>query len=217
MVLLLISTNLEVLLINILMKNSIYLFSFICFLGASCLVSAQDSIKQLPIYDSTELNLMSSDTIPDYETKINKLKITGTIYESDGVTPAKDVILYVEQPDENGNFDLRETNDKRYVYHRSWVKTDANGRYTLYTFIPGGDRRFNQLQQVYPIIKEATKEAYVIETFLFDEDPLLTKTCRKRMAKKGDPTRILKLKSEDGIFVAERNITLKKDVVIAKS
>ena len=199
------------------MKNSIYLFSFICFLGASYLVSAQDSIKQLPIYDSTELNLMSSDTIPDYETKTNKLKITGTIYESDGVTPAKDVILYVEQPDENGDFDLRETNDKRYVYHRSWVKTDANGRYTLYTFIPGGDRRFNQLQQVYPIIKEATKEAYVIETFLFDEDPLLTKTCRKRMAKKGDPTRILKLKSEDGIFVAERNITLKKDVVIAKS
>lgn len=199
------------------MKNSIYLFSFICFLGASYLVSAQDSNKQLPIYDSTELNLMSSDTIPDYKTKTNKLKITGTIYQSDGVTPAKDVILYVEQPDENGDFDLREANDKRYVYHRSWVKTDANGRYTLFTFVPGGDRRFNQLQQVYPIIKEATKEAYVIETFLFDEDPLLTKTCRKRMAKKGDPTRILKLKTEDGIFVAERNITLKKDVVIAKS
>jgi len=199
------------------MKNSIYLFSFICFLGASYLVSAQDSNKQLPIYDSTELNLMSSDTIPDYKTKTNKLKITGTIYQSDGVTPAKDVILYVEQPDENGDFDLREANDKRYVYHRSWVKTDANGRYTLFTFVPGGDRRFNQLQQVYPIIKEATKEAYVIETFLFDEDPLLTKTCRKRMAKKGDPTRILKLKTEDGIFVAERNITLKNDVVIAKS
>lgn len=199
------------------MKNSIYLFCFICFLGSSCLVSAQDSNNQLPIYDSAELNLMSSDTIPDYETKTNKLKITGTIYESDGVTPAKDVILYVEQPDENGDFDLREANDKRYVHHRGWVKTDANGRYTLFTFVPGGDRRFNQLQQVYPIIKEASKEAYVLETFLFDEDPLLTKTCRKRMAKKGDPTRILKLKTEDGIFVAERNITLKNDVDIAKS
>ena len=51
--------------------------------------------------------------------KDEKLKLTGTIYLSDGVTPAKDVILFIEQPDENGNFDLRKDNEKRYVHHRA--------------------------------------------------------------------------------------------------
>ncbi len=208
------STNFGLSQIPTFMKNQFYFFSFICLFGTLNFINAQET---LPIYDYAALQLMSSDTIPDYESKANKLKLTGIIYESDGLTPAKDVILYVEQPDENGDFDLRETNDKRYVHHRSWVKTDADGRYTLYTFVPGSDRRYNQLQQMFPIIKESSKEAYELETFLFDDDPLLTKTCRKRMAKKGDPSRILKLKSVDGIFVAERNITLKPDEDSAKS
>lgn len=195
------------------MKNLILLFCLVCFYSAFNPIMAQKSNTnsdfKLPIYDRAEDQLRNTDTIPDFRSKTNQLKLTGVIYQSDGVTPAKDVILYIEQPDENGDFELRNKGDARYVLHRSWVKTDADGRYTFYTFIPGGDRRFNQLQQVHPIVKEATKQAYVLETFLFDEDPLLTKTCRKRMAKKGDPTRILTPKAVDGMLVAERNIVLK--------
>lgn len=203
----------------ILMKNRIALFCLICFYSAINPVVAQESNSILdfnsPIYDRAEEQLSSTDTIPDFRSKTNKLKLSGVIYQSDGVTPAKDVILYIEQPDEDGDFDLRKTGDARYVFHRSWVKTDADGRYTLYTFVPGGDRRYNQLQQIFPLIKAPSKQEYVVESFLFDEDPLLTKTCRKRMAKKGDPTRILKLKTENGIFVAKRNITLKADEDLA--
>lgn len=195
------------------MKNLITLLCLLCFCSAINPIAAQklnsNTDSNSPLYDRAEDQLSNTDTIPDYRSKTNKLKLTGIIYQSDGVTPAKDVILFVEQPDENGDFDLRRTGDARYVFHRSWVKTDADGRYTFYTFVPGGDRRFNQLQQVFPIVKQSSKEAYELESFLFDEDPLLTKTCRKRLAKKGDPSRILKLKSENGIFVAERNIILK--------
>ncbi len=195
------------------MKNLLLLFCLVCFYSAINPVMAQKSNTNsdfnLPIYDRAEDQLRNTDTIPDFRSKTNQLKLTGVIYQSDGVTPAKDVILYIEQPNENGDFELRNTGDARYVLHRSWVKTDADGRYTFYTFIPGGDRRFNQLQQVHPIVKEASKEAYILETFLFEEDPLLTKTCRKRMAKKGDPTRILAPKEVDGMLVAERNIVLK--------
>ncbi|MBU2929346.1 hypothetical protein [Winogradskyella psychrotolerans] len=201
------------------MKNLISFFCIVCFSSVFNSAVAQESNSILdfnsPIYDRAEDQLHNIDTIPDYRSKTNKLKLTGIIYQSDGVTPAKDIILFIEQPDEDGDFDLRNTGDARYVFHRSWVKTDADGRYTLYTFVPGGDRRFNQLQQIFPIVKEPTKGPYELETFLFDEDPLLTKTCRKRMAKKGDTTRILKPKTEDGILVAERNITLKADEVLA--
>ena len=150
------------------MKTTFSLISLIFLINSSSFISAQNVKKALPIYDKEDVNLRNVDTIPDYESKTNKLKISGVIYESDGVTPAKDVILYVQQPDENGDFDLIEENDKRYVNHRGWVKTDVDGRYTFYTFVPGGDRRYSQLQQLYPIVKEPSKDAYEVETFLFD-------------------------------------------------
>ena len=198
------------------MKNLIALFSIICFNSAFHIVAAQELKLNSPIYDRAINQMSNTDTIPDFRSKTSKLKLTGIIYQSDGVTPAKDVILFIEQPDEDGDFDLRNTGDARYVFHRSWVKTDSDGRYTLYTFVPGGDRRYNQMQQIFPLVKEPSKQEYQVDSFLFDEDPLLTKTCRKRMAKKGDTSRILKLKTEDGMFVAERNITLKADKTLAK-
>jgi len=203
-----------------------YLITFICFtffIGANSSISAQESIDnsenfldRSPVYDYTEARLNNTDTIPGFESKPNKLKITGTIYESDGITPAKDIILYIDQADENGDFDLRYSNEKRYVYNRGWIKTDADGTYTFYTYIPGNDRRYNQMQQLFPIIKEPSKDAYEIASFLFDEDPFLTKTCRKRMAKKGDLSRILKLKNIDGIYVVEKDIILNTEGVLAK-
>lgn len=201
----------------ILMKNLITLLCLLCFNGAFNSAAAQELKFNSPIYDRAEDQLSNTDTIPDFRSKTSKLKLTGIIYQSDGVTPAKDVILFIEQPNEDGDFDLRNTGDARYVFHRSWVKTNADGRYTLYTFVPGGDRRYNQMQQIFPLVKEPSKQEYQVDSFLFEEDPLLTKTCRKRMAKKGDTSRILKLKTEDGMFVAERNIILKVDENIAKS
>ena len=194
------------------MKKIATLICLICFFSSFITVVAQQTNNyadsKYPIYDRAEMLLKNVDTIPDSRSKANKLKLTGTIYQSDGVTPAKDVILFIEQPDENGDFELRNTGDARYVFHRSWVKTDADGKYTIYTFIPGNDRRYNQLQQIFPLIKEPSQSVYELETFLFDEDPLLTKACRKKIAKKGDPTRILELKKEEGLFIAQRDIIL---------
>jgi protocatechuate 3,4-dioxygenase beta subunit len=195
------------------MKNLPYLFCVIYFVSNFNVCTAQqlNTDYSSPIYDRSEDLLSHTDTIPDYRSKNNKLKLTGTIYKSDGITPASDVILFIEQPDEDGDFKLRKTGENRYVFHRSWVKTDADGHYTFYTFVPGNDRRYNQLQQIFPIVKEPSKQEYQLETFLFDEDPMLTKRCRKRIAKTSDNTRILKLKKEDGVLVAQRNIVLSSD------
>lgn len=199
------------------MKNII---AFICLVGLFSGINSAAAQKNIlkynsPIYDRDEALISPTDTIPDFKSKENQLKLTGIIYQSDGVTPAKDIILYIEQPNEHGDFELRKSGEERYVFHRSWVKTDAEGRYTFYTFVPGGDRRYNQLQQIFPLIKEPSKQEYVLDSFLFENDPLLTKTCRKRMAKKGDTTRILSPKMVDGMLVAERNIILKADQDLA--
>lgn len=170
--------------------------------------SSSNYIERHPIYDYTELQLNAVDTIPGFDSKPEKLQVSGTVYLSDGITPAKDVIIYMEQADEYGNFELKKENNKRYVENRGWVKTDANGKYTFYTYVPGGDRRYKLLQQLFIAIKETGQTEFNMESFLFDSDPLLTKRCRKQLTKKGDPSRILKLKKEGQLMIAQKNIIL---------
>ena len=197
------------------MKNLVYLLSMSFFLGNFCTLSAQESAEELPanykkrhaIYDYSENDLSNTDSIPDYASKPNPLKITGLVFLSDGVTPAKDVILYIDQQDENGEYDLRKQSDKRYVYHRGWVKTDADGHYTFYTFIPGKERRSTALKSIHLVIMEPGKVEQTWDAFIFDNDPLLRNSCRKKLAKKGI----------DNILSPEKNETMlvaKKDIVL---
>ncbi|SFZ91577.1 protocatechuate 3,4-dioxygenase beta subunit [Flaviramulus basaltis] len=203
------------------MKNLIILTCLTCFISTFNIVNAQETAslsdeipqnfkKRSPIYDYSEKQLNNVDTIPDFTSKSNKLKITGTIYESDGVTPAKNVLLFIHQTDEDGNFELKRENKKRYVHHRGWIKTDADGRYTFYTFVPGSYIYGNELKQILPIIKEPGKPEHKIETFVFDDDPLLKASCRDQI-EQTNPNRILHLDKEEGLFVAKRDIILGKE------
>jgi protocatechuate 3,4-dioxygenase beta subunit len=204
------------------MKNLLHLFCITCFISFFQTIQAQDSANVLeeipfdymtrsPIYDYSEKNLNNTDTIPGFETQENKLKITGTIFQSDGVTPAKDVILYINQPDANGEYDLKYENDKRYVYNRGWIKTDANGQYTFYTFIPGSYPHSKELRKINPIVKESGKPEYALYTWIFADDPFLTKACKKRLNKKGINNILTTLKKDD-IYVSNYNIVLPETV-----
>lgn len=172
-------------------------------------VLTDDYKKRSALYDYTEAKLNNTDTIPDFETKAQKLKITGTIYQSDGITPAKDVILYICQADEKGNFQLkRDSKKKRYVHHRAWIKTDADGKYTFYTFMPGKLLRTQELKQILRTIKEPGKPEQELAPFFFDDDPLiaeLTLACRADAAKS-----MLRLEEKDGMLVGTRDIRLIK-------
>src|SRR5262245_7578455 len=44
------------------------------------------------------------DTLPDYREAGSKMEINGTIYQSDGKTPAANVILYIYHTDQNGKY-----------------------------------------------------------------------------------------------------------------
>ncbi|WP_345190172.1 hypothetical protein [Algibacter agarivorans] len=200
------------------MKNLIYLLCFASFINANGMLNAQevgavlkevpsDYIGRNPIYDYSENRLNNTDTIPDFETQSAKLKITGTIFLNDGVTPAKDVILFIYQSDDNGDYEMKISNQKRYVHNRGWIKTDADGKYTFYTFVPGKYYGKGEFKTIHPVIKEPGKPEYKMYSFLFDDDPSLTKSCRKKLEKKGIDN-ILKLDKKEGMFVATRDIVL---------
>ena len=196
------------------MKNLLTLCCLACFMSAFYSLSAQEPTtslesykKRSPVYDYTEKHLNNTDTIPDFDSKPNKLKISGTIYQSDGITPASDVVLYVYQPDEEGNYEMkRDSNRKRYVYHRGWVKTDADGHYTIYTFMPGKYWRSRELKQIHRVIKEPGKPEYELASFFFNDDPLipdLTLSCRAKAVKS-----MLRLEQKDNMYVATKDIIL---------
>ena len=204
------------------MKNLItlicitYIFSFSNTINAQDIASSETIMptnykKRSPIYDYLEEKISNTDTIPDFNTKENKIKITGTIYLSDGVTPAKDVLFYVCQPDENGEYQLkRDEHRKRYVHHRGWVKTDADGRYTFYTFIPGKFLRVKELKQIHRVIKQPGQPEQEISSFFFNDDPLLADLTLEARAK--TISSMLKLEKEGDMYVATKDIKLSANV-----
>jgi protocatechuate 3,4-dioxygenase beta subunit len=207
------------------MKNLFTLFYVACFTGSFNTLSAQEPANNTaqtnPIYEYAEQQLNNTDTIPGFETMSNKLKITGTIYQSDGETPAKDVLLYIEQADENGDYQIKTKNNKRYMQHRAWIKTNADGQYTFYTFVPGAayDQitypRRRGLKKIYPIIKASNKPEYNLDALLFDNDPKLTKSCRKRLKRKGIDN-ILEPEKQGGLLVVTRDIVLEETATASK-
>src|SRR5688500_4807046 len=83
------------------------------------------------VFEYGNKKLSWSDTLPDFNDDGPKLEVPGTIYHSDGKTPARNVILYIYHTDQNGIYPVR-ANDggwaKRHGYIRGWIKTNADGK-----------------------------------------------------------------------------------------
>src|SRR5678815_4747756 len=83
--------------------------------------------------------LTNTSTLPDYNETGPKLEISGIVYQRDGKTPAKDVVVYVYHTDQTGHYtpapDAKGWG-KRHGRLRGWMKTDKNGYYHFYTLKP---------------------------------------------------------------------------------
>ena len=153
----------------------------------------------------------SIDTSPGWNQNGQKLLITGTIYKLDGRTPAPDVILYYYHTDINGKYSKQGDLDARVLRHgyiRGWVKSDENGKYSIYTVRPRSypDRDF--AAHIHPAIKEpAIEKEYYIDEFVFDDDPLLTADKRRAMENRGG-SGILRVLEKGDLQIAEHDIIL---------
>lgn len=148
-------------------------------------------------------------SLPDYNSKSQPFKISGILYMSDGITPAKDYVVTINQANENGDF---EVDEQKELVTRAVIKTNSKGEYTFYTYVPGTDRRYNKLQEIFMKVETADGAAYAMPTLLFDTDPGLTKRCRKQIAKRSDISRILKLNKVNDTYVVNRDMTLALDL-----
>jgi len=153
------------------------------------------------------------DTLPDYNEAGPKMEISGTMYHADG-TPAKDVVIYIYHTDQKGLYS-NPGNFKgasaRHGYIRGWMKTNEKGQYKFYTLQPASYPNTRALKHIHPVIKEAGKNAYWIDEFVFSNDPFLTPAMKHDGEKRGGAG-ILDLTEKNGILVGKRDIILGKNV-----
>jgi len=197
-----------------------FLLLAVIILTSSCIKSQNtNAIEKLiggpcegceAIYEYGDRFLNSVDTISGFTTSNQKIKITGTIYNNDGKTPAKDIILYAYHTDEKGIYPKRSSSkgwEKRHGFLRGWVKTNVSGNYTFYTLKPASYPNTSIPQHIHITVKEPDKNEYYIADIYFDSDPNLTESIRNRKDHRGG-NGIVKFSKNGQLLEAKRDIIL---------
>src|SRR6476620_5048584 len=154
--------------------------------------------------------LTNTAALPDHNEPGPKLEISGIVYQRDGKTPAKDVVVYVYHTDQTGHYtpapDAKGWG-KRHGRIRGWLKTDKNGYYHFYTLKPAAYPGTNIPAHIHITLKEPDKNEYYIDEYLFEGDPFLTTTERNRQVKRGG-SGIISLEQRNGMLHGKRDIIL---------
>lgn len=161
-------------------------------------------------YKKMDVKPQSIDTLPGFDTYEPKIKISGRIFQKDGKTPAKDVLLYIYHVNRDGLYEASDQPiawEQTHGQHRTWLKTDRNGAFTFYTFRPVAYPNTQEPEHIHIYVKEPNTIPYYIDSYFFESDPLLTADKRQTLKNRGG-SGIVKLKMEEGIWAANRDIIL---------
>jgi protocatechuate 3,4-dioxygenase beta subunit len=163
------------------------------------------------MYVAMPSNINSVDTSAGWNEPGQKMMVSGTVYKLDGKTPAAGVIVYYWQTDNNGLYSPSAAMDKgaaRHGHIRGWVKTGADGKYSIYTIKPVSYPNSNNPAHIHILIKEPDIEnEYYIDEFVFDDDKYVTAQIRNNQTKRGG-SGILHLKTNGNMQVAMHDIIL---------
>ncbi len=162
------------------------------------------------IFEYVNKELSSIDTLPGFELNNPKMRIQGTVFERDGETPAKNVIVYIYHTNRKGVYETK-GNEKgwarRHGIYRGWIKTDDTGKYIFYTFRPAPYPGRSEPAHIHFTVKEPDKNEYYIDSIVFEDDPLLSKNAGEKKNPRGG-NGIIKLIKEGDLLIAERDIIL---------
>ncbi len=174
-------------------------------IGGGC--EGCEVVNQCPVPFS---KLNWTDTLPDYHETGPKIVISGTIYQADAKTPAKDIVMYMYHTDQTGHYTNRNNESGmagRHGYIKGWLKTNATGQYKFYTLKPVAYPNRKAPAHIHPVIKEPGINEYYIDEFVFDEDPLLTASEKGKLEQRGG-SGIVHLQFKNGLYEASRDIVL---------
>lgn len=140
------------------------------------------------------------------------LLISGTIFQPDGVTPAKGITLYVYHTDTKGYYSQetsKGTPPKPRL--RGWMRTGADGRYEFHTIRPGSYPGTNAPQHIHASLSGPGYTEYWIDNYFFEDDPFISAEHRSTLSGRGGFQSIIALKRDaDGWLRGTRNLKLER-------
>ena len=206
------------------MRQSLNIFFVLILTSfASCAQQSSTSQRKLvgtcegceAIFEYEKKKISSVDTLPDFELKGTKVKISGTVYKNDGESPAPNVVLYVYHTNQDGVYENRNNAsnwEKRHGYIRGWVKTDSTGKFTFYTLKPGVYPDRSVPAHIHITVLEPDGKYYWIEDFYFRGDPLLSEKEKYPENPRGGHSGLINLVKTNDYLLAERDIILGENV-----
>lgn len=166
-----------------------------------------DALLDYKLYDT---KLSSADTLPGFNANNPKVKITGTVFQKDGRTPAENIVLYIYHTDRDGIYqpsDKPISWEKIHGQHRTWLRTGKDGKFAFYTFRPAPYPKVNEPEHIHIYVKEPNTIPYYIDSYFFESDPKLTAK-KKGTHKNRGGSGIVRLELKNGIWEANRNLIL---------
>lgn len=164
------------------------------------------------IYVGMPKEMHSVDTSAGWHEKGQKLVITGTVFQTDGTTPDPDVVVYYYHTDNDGYYSKRYDKPENQTLHghiRGWVKTDADGRYTIYTIRPAPYPNNEIPSHIHLEIKEPDiAKEYYVEDINFDDDKLLIPYYKNHPPENRGGSGLVRILLKDSLQIAEHNIVV---------
>lgn len=156
-----------------------------------------------PPADVSSVAILVSDDEPG-----ERLVINGTVYGSDGVTPAKNLVIYLYQTDASGVYNTADGS-----WHRpriqGWVRTDEQGHYGIRTIKPGSYPRSNNPAHIHATVKLPGMAPRWIDDFLFQDDPYLSRRDREAGKAAGQFSHVMEVQRDSlGLLQCRRDIRL---------
>lgn len=136
-----------------------------------------------------------------------RMIISGTVFRTDGKTPAPNVLIYFYHTDKFGIYGR--AGEPKHGRFRGWMLTDAQGRYEFSSIRPASYPNSTQSQHVHMTLTGTDFQEDWIDSILFEGDRFLTARERESSGKRGGFNPIVTLRpGGDGILRATRDIQL---------
>jgi protocatechuate 3,4-dioxygenase beta subunit len=131
------------------------------------------------LFDEVPRHVSWRVTIPSDTVRGRRIKLSGTVFRSDGKTPAAGTLLYVYHTNATGRYAKLGTEDRRsyawwHGYLRGWLKTDAQGRYEINTIRPAPYPTRDEPAHIHAVARAPGQQSQPVSEFVFRDDPLVT-------------------------------------------
>jgi len=176
-----------------------------------------EKLKKMAIQDangewsgaiSAPANVAWNTTLSTESDKGEPVEILGTVFQSDGKTPAANTLIYLYHTDFEGYYG-RTKDVHRHGKYRGWMLTDKRGNYSFRSIKPAPYPVNRFAAHIHMTLTTETMREDWVDSILFEGDRLISQNERSQAGGKGGFNPIVRFqRSKDGLLRATRDLKL---------